>query len=337
MSKFTPYIILVSVIISYNISQNTIVNQSVESDTSSLASNSIKDTIPEISGEEFSKQLEAHKITNLPYEIKSRIRLPNHKWEDSSDYEMIWPISFKRETSLTSLDKYYKFKDINGLDKVNNTYSSNENEIDSNWNLILLERFEPNNDSIEVLLLSSNCLSSGFVIWIIATYDMKNMEKIDNAIIGVFEIPGDMYEESYFKIKGNYSINCIFSTHYESNPDYVETDYQIKPNGKIEKVLTQYYSYDIGYDEEGDNLLSYSNSVDGYYVEFFLGELANFSEDEVKECDYPNCMLSYKKNGIIDSSFILTKPIVLYDNQNRKWLHIYSYKTIDFEYSKSNV
>lgn len=139
-----------------------------------------------------------------------------------------------------------------------------------------------------------------------------------------------MYEEFYLKIENNYSINCKFSTFYEDNPSYYETDYQIKSTGKIDKRLTQKYSYDPDNDKGGDNLLSYEKSVDSYFVEFFLGEPVQFSEDEVKWYNYPNCLLGYKKDGKVDSSFYLTKPITLYDNQNRKWLQFFSYKSNNF-------
>lgn len=336
MSKFLISILLIATISSCNQQQTIIPNQTPTMDSVKIQSNIIQDTLSIVSDKEFVSQINAYKTLELPYKIKTHIWVPNYKSshiEDENNYNIIWSRAHKPLNKLDSMDVFFKFKDILGLEEF---LYERIDEVDTNWSLLLLERFQPLNDSIEVLLLSSNNSESNLIYWIIATYDKINNVKVDNVIVGVFESFGDTYWESYFSIDSNYSIKSIIASHYESNPEYTEYDYKVNSNGSIKRFETQKYSYANNFDEEGDNLLSYEKSIDSYYVRFFEGEPVGYSEDEAKSREFPDFFLGYKENGTIDSTITLTKPIIINDNQNRKWMHIYSYSSIDLGISNAH-
>lgn len=179
MYKFKLHLILATIILFCCItnSKGTLKPTTVNSIT-------IIDSKITISDKEFSSQLKAQKIMNFPFRVSNISNAPLGNINSCKEFDVLRNFCTKQDTSLTKLDKYYRFKDINDIDEINNSNT----EIDYSSHLLFLKRFKPINDSIEVLLFSTDYVNSSFGIWIIATFDVKNMKKIDNAIVGVFLI-----------------------------------------------------------------------------------------------------------------------------------------------------
>ena len=307
-NKLLLNILLIIFIVSCTPSKNE-VSLNNKSDTLITQIDTLEKVITEVTNDEFSRSLKQQDIYTLLYSLGSSIKLPN--FENKDELELIWSMSQKTESELNSLDKFFKFKNVKGLDDV---LYKRVNLIQSNYNSLFHKRFKPINDSIEVLLMSSNYTDSQVSIWFILTFDIKNQKSVDNAIVGVFQTYSDTYFESYFRIEKNYSFKSIISSSYESEPIYEESDYNITPNGKIATLLKQEYSY-----YEGDNLLSLRNFSGNYEVLFY--------EDSYDD-GTPVFDIRYYKNNESEHDSLLTiaEPISLEDNKSRKWLTIYNYE-----------
>ncbi len=306
-----PLIILLFILfVSCNPSKNE-VSASNNFDTKITQIDTVEKIITDVTNNGFLEELKQQEISLLPYSIGSSIELPN--FENVDELELIWSKSQKKEAELNNLDKFFKFKNVKSLDDV---LHEKVNLIESNYSSLFHNRFKPINDSIEVLLMSSNFTDSQVIIWFVLTFNIVEKKIIDNAIVGVFQTYFDTYYESYFRIEKDYTFKSIISSSYESVPLYKESDYRIEPNGKITRLLKQEYSYD-----NGDNLLSYRNLSDSYEIVFY--------EDNYDD-GTPTFDLRYYKNNNSEYDSLLTikGPISVFDNKNRKWLTVYKYKDI---------
>ena len=319
MKKSSLHILPLVLFVSCNPTKNE-VSLDNKSNTFIKQIDTVEKVITEVTNDEFSKDLRQQEIFSLPYAIGSGIELPH--FENVDERELIWSMSQKPEIELNSLDKFFKFKNLKGLEQV---LYEDIDLIEPNFNSLFQKRFKPINDSIEVLLMSSNLKESRVNIWFVLTYDIRNNKAIDNAIVAVFDAYSDTYYESYFSIEKDYFFKSIISSSYESNPLYEESNYRIEPNGKITRLLKQEYSY-----EEGDNLQSFRGFSDNYEVLFY--------EDSYDQGTPTFDLRYYKRNkSEYDSLLTIEEPVFLRDNKNRKWLTVYKYKDLDLDYWRNSA
>ena len=98
---------------------------------------SIDEVNTDLTNNVFLRDLKQQDISILPYSVGSSIELPY--FENIDELELIWSMNQKTELELNRLDKFFKFKNVKGLDDF---LYERVNLVESNYNSLFHKRFK---------------------------------------------------------------------------------------------------------------------------------------------------------------------------------------------------